>query len=331
MEIEAPNSKIILEQQNPTGELGIKLRCIPLKFNKRNGFTVATVHYSLHPKSKIPGWLDKERQAMPQAMWDREMEIKYASLGGELIWPSFTKERNVVPARTKMDERWWRFRFIDYGHRNPTCCLWIACDFDGNAYIYREWYHPTYQQMQTASAARIQRFNLTQHCEIINLMSRDETYVQTLIDPQAGEMTFGESDTKKTVLDKMRDAGLTCAKARKSSEGLDTIEAMWREGKLFILENCTNTILEIENYRFKDFSPHMQDTRNLAETPIKKNDHACNCLKFFGNNKLKETPRPVFKSLLPPGLARPEHNESKLAKADIAFARRKRRITDNVR
>lgn len=35
---------------------------------------------------------------------------------------------------------WPRIRAIDFGTAAPFCCLWIAYDYDGNAYVYRELY-----------------------------------------------------------------------------------------------------------------------------------------------------------------------------------------------
>jgi len=35
---------------------------------------------------------------------------------------------------------WYRFRAADWGYSSPFCCLWFAVDFDGNLYVYREYY-----------------------------------------------------------------------------------------------------------------------------------------------------------------------------------------------
>ena len=36
---------------------------------------------------------------------------------------------------------WMRFRCADWGYKQPGCVLWIACDPNGNLYVYREYYH----------------------------------------------------------------------------------------------------------------------------------------------------------------------------------------------
>lgn len=35
---------------------------------------------------------------------------------------------------------WKRFRCLDWGYRNPSCCLWLAVNPDGRVYVYRELY-----------------------------------------------------------------------------------------------------------------------------------------------------------------------------------------------
>lgn len=309
--------------------LKIGLKSIPARRNPKNTFCVFTVHYSQHPKTRGPdgeisdAWYSAERAGVSGPIWDREMELKYHALGGELIWPTYNEEIHVIEP-IPLDERWFRFRFIDYGHRNPTCCLWITVSFDGTAYIYREWYHPTFSDMQSSSASKVRRYTLQEHSKIIQVLSNVETYNGTLIDPQAGEMTFASSSDGKTVIDKLRDSGLHCTKARKASEGLDSIEVMFREKKLFIFNTCKNTIAEIEDYRFKEFSESMQASRNLDERPIKKNDHACNCIKFFGNHRLKVTPRPHdTRNNIPREMVREVVTDSVLSKKDIEAARKK--------
>lgn len=309
--------------------LGIGLKSIPARYNNGNRFYVFTIHYSQHPKALDANgeindeWFKAERAAMTAPIWEREMEIKYNALGGELIWPSYNRDKHVIAPR-EIDERWWRFRFIDYGHRNPTCCLWITVDFNGNAYIYREWYHPTFNAMQSNAASKVRRYTLQEHAKIINTLSGSETYNGTLIDPQAGEMTFANSTDGKTVLDKLREAGLLCSKAKKANEGLDSIEMMLREDKFYIFDTCVNTIAEVEDYRYQEFSEAMGRKRNLDERPSKKNDHAANCIKFFGNHRQKITPRPheMFKNF-PKELVRNVVPDSVLSKKDIEASRKK--------
>lgn len=302
------------------------LKILPIRRNPNNGFYVLTAHYSQHPKATNDDgsineeWYKKERGAVSQAIWDREMEIKYNSMGGELVWAAYDAEKHVIPA-CRLDERWLRFRFIDYGHRNPTCCLWIAVDFDGVGYVYREWYHPTFADMQRGNAAHKQRYTLKQHAQIINVLSGVEQYTGTYIDPQAGEVNFANSTDKKTILVKLAEYGLVCSKAKKSGEGIDSIDNAFREGKLYIFDTCVNTLREIEQYRFAEFTEKMQETRNLKESPVKRNDHACNALKYWGNHRLKMTPIPQVIRAIPSKLVRVIRPDSETATADIKRAK----------
>jgi len=40
----------------------------------------------------------------------------------------------------QVPEGWSKFRTCDWGYESPACCLWIAVDFDGKFWVYRELY-----------------------------------------------------------------------------------------------------------------------------------------------------------------------------------------------
>lgn len=51
-------------------------------------------------------------------------------------WAQF-KERT---GNDKPPKEWLRFRVMDWGFAHPFAIYWIAVDYDGRAYAYREWY-----------------------------------------------------------------------------------------------------------------------------------------------------------------------------------------------
>ena len=40
----------------------------------------------------------------------------------------------------RLDTNWMRYRGIDWGYSNPAACIWMAVDYEGNHYQYREFY-----------------------------------------------------------------------------------------------------------------------------------------------------------------------------------------------
>ena len=45
--------------------------------------------------------------------------------------------------------------------------------------------------------------------------------------------------------------------------------------RLYVLDRCTHTIFEFENYRY----PEARTEHNADEQPVKQHDHAMDCLK----------------------------------------------------
>lgn len=101
-------------------------------------------------------------------------ELRRAWLDGD--WDVFSGqyfsrwryEKHVVKP-FKIPSDWHRYRAVDYGYSAPFCCLWIAVDYDGNAYVYREHYEKGKP--------------LNHHTKRIKELSGDEKYMNTLGDP----------------------------------------------------------------------------------------------------------------------------------------------------
>lgn len=57
------------------------------------------------------------------------------------FFPEFRRETHVVPPFRRIPAEWKKYRAFDYG-LDMLACLWIAVDFDGRAYVYREVQQP---------------------------------------------------------------------------------------------------------------------------------------------------------------------------------------------
>ena len=49
---------------------------------------------------------------------------------------------------------------------------------------------------------------------------------------------------------------------------------------IFVSSRCTNLIGEIPDYRWQDLSPSVERNRDEPEKPRKKDDHACDALRY---------------------------------------------------
>lgn len=57
------------------------------------------------------------------------------------FFPEFRRETHVIPSFRRIPAEWRKYRAIDYG-LDMFACLWIAQDFDGRSYVYREVQQP---------------------------------------------------------------------------------------------------------------------------------------------------------------------------------------------
>src|SRR3990172_2241269 len=105
------NSVNVNWQSSPQEKIdSLGLEKIKLRHNPKNGLFVGTIHYSMNPT-----WNDErvivEKKGLSRLRWERDMELKYHALGGELIFGCFEPEINIVEP-FPIPSNWWRMRVI---------------------------------------------------------------------------------------------------------------------------------------------------------------------------------------------------------------------------
>ena len=135
---------------------------------------------------------------------------------------------------------WMRYRGLDWGYAAFAACPWIATDYSGNHYIYREYYKDRETPRNTAR-------NILQ-------MSTGEQINLTLADPsiwaknQYGSGEYDEQATSKSIAQVFDEEGLFCTKANNDrTSGWNVVRDMlyWdinHRPKLFVFDTCPNII-----------------------------------------------------------------------------------------
>lgn len=78
-------------------------------------------------------------------------------------------------------------------------------------------------------------------------------------------------------IDKAKKKGLTVKEVSKDVKaGIDTVQSLFKQNRLFIHERCEFLILELEGYRWKEKRPD----QNEPEEPVKENDHALDDIRY---------------------------------------------------
>ena len=163
------------------------------------------------------------------------------------------------------------FRVIDHGYRNPTCCLWIAIDFDGRMWIYDEHY---------------ERY-LTIHEHAAMILEKHPGDFTTLCDPSMFSRTMQGQNRVWSPADEYRENGIFCIKPHSEEgtlpelSGINLVKQRLKNGQLFIHERCLNTVAEILKYKWKQVgSLKAAQSGKANEIPVDRDNHAVDCIRY---------------------------------------------------
>jgi len=188
-------------------------------------------------------------------------------------------------------ESWPRFRALDFGTRNPYCCLWGAMDWDSNIYIYRE----TYKAGLNATEQAEEVVSLSMMA--VDGKVRPEQFRWSNADPAV----FKRDGSGKNVAQQWADAGLRVRpakndriggwslvrKALKPLEGVEydfELDQVVTRATLRVMTNCANLIRTLPN--------QIHDDVNVEDLHKNDDDHACDTLRYLMQGVVQAPPRP---------------------------------------
>ena len=117
------------------------MKGLKIVHNPNNGFTVATLHYTANPEKATPEWKARTKKGMPEHGWQREYEIDYGAMGGQLIFPQFREFEHKIVCEPFDVTHFRKYGSIDYGGaRSPFSFHVYAIDYDDRKYAIWEHY-----------------------------------------------------------------------------------------------------------------------------------------------------------------------------------------------
>ena len=193
------------------------------------------------------GALDEnERRALRYGDWD--------IFAGQ-VFREFRRDVHVVDP-FPIPEDWRKFRALDYGYANPACCLWLAIDYDGNIYVYRELY------ITLLTAKELAR-------RIIEL-SGEEKILYTVADPSLWAKMGHEG---VSIEETMRKEGLRLVQADNDRlAGKQQVHSYLRECRLKIFSTCVNLIRTLPQL--------VHDPKRPEDVDTDGEDHAYDALRY---------------------------------------------------
>lgn len=193
---------------------------------------------------------------------------KFVALGG-LIYKGFSQKNIIDPMIPPPD--WLHFTSMDHGLNNPTAWGWFAVGPDGEIILYDEHYED--QQLVGYHAQAV--LERERRSEI--------TPSYRIGDPS---IVARNPITGTSVQLEYMDYGLAIAPGNNDVHGGINRVARYLEGvedrpKFYITRNCVNSIEEMSRYRWGSWATKkMGYDRNKKEEPHKKNDHACDMIRY---------------------------------------------------
>lgn len=213
----------------------------------------------------------------------RDIYGSWDSFEGQ-IYTEFQRSIHVIKP-FEIPSEWPRFAGMDHGYTNPAACVWGAIDFDGNIYLYKEFYESG--------------LTIKEICkELLRINAKDK--LDTIyIDPstKAVRSQTGSSDFDAYLDNLPKEIGLLPAK-NDVTQGIDRVKTYLKinekskKPRLYFFNTLINTIDEITQYQWEELGPGLQGRVNEKEKPKKYKDHACDAARYLLMSR-PEDPRPV--------------------------------------
>ena len=185
-----------------------------------------------------------------------------------LVYPEFDENVHVIDP-FDLPREWQDCLTIDPGLNNPLACLWCAVDGDGTVFIVNE--HFASGKDVDWHAEQIRRKS-----EEMNWRTDSKGRLSAYIDSAANQRTLSGI---KSVSELFRERGiLVNPNVNKDLfSGINTVKTyLSGEPRLYIFRNCVNLIRELKTYAW-----------GLEDTPVKKDDHCVDSLRYYLMSKPK--------------------------------------------
>lgn len=203
--------------------------------------------------------LSKLPEKLRKAYWDGNWDV----FEGQ-YFTEWDKNQHVVEPFA-IPDTWKKYRMYDHGRSKPACCLWFAVDYDGNVWVYRE-YYPV-------------GLDVDQIAQEINRLSGQEHYQWSVADPaifsntgmvdKFGGQTIGETFARYGIM--------FMPASNRRVDGWQLVHQYLRwttetAPKLRFFSNCTNSIRTIPALVHDELHPEDLDSDG--------EDHAADSLRY---------------------------------------------------
>lgn len=254
---------------------------LTIKQNDRNGFVVATLHFTADPRKCSKAWEKEARQGMTDAKFQQEFHISYDAMLGEKVFPEIKSRRSEIVLHEGPFQwnDWPRhlpmWAGFDYGSRNPSS-FHVYVAVDGVIYAIWELYEPCKNIIEFATKLRE-----CPYWDQLRYIAHDPSMANlTQRDVKTGRMT--------TIAQQFIELGITkLLKGNHDEQAwLVAMQKHWcgEDVTFKIMDCCPKLIEEFEAATYVSMSERQLETQNFNEQMVDKFNHALDDCKYFMNS-----------------------------------------------
>jgi hypothetical protein len=258
--------------------------------NSKNGFVVATLHYTADPRKRSKEWKAEAVQGMSKAKAEQEFEISYDAMLGEKIFPEIkSRQSEIIFHEGPFQFNDWPKNIpmwggLDYGSRNPSA-FHIYTIVDGCLYAIWELYEPCKDILNF-----VEKMKNCPFWPQIRYIAHDPSMNSlTQRDMKTGGMT--------TVARQFVELGITRLLPGNTDEQAWFVQMQkhWcgEEITFKIMSSCPKLIEEFEAATYVSMSERQLETSNFREAMVDKKNHALDACKYVMNSSLPLKPRNI--------------------------------------
>jgi PBSX family phage terminase large subunit len=268
----------ILCTTNPNGHSWLYRYWIKKDFGNEN---VKRQFFSVHAPSTenlhLPdGYVQNMLDSWSEERVKREVMGSWDAFQGQ-VYTEFERAKHVVKPFA-IPKEWTRFVGLDHGYRNPAAAIWCAMDYDGNIYAYREFYQNEWIIEEIVKGRKGIGPGLVD-------LSRGEKLEGVWVDPSTKANRGKDSDFTTYLEYFPRDWALIPAN-NEVANGIDRVKQLLKlnertkQPRMFFFDTCVNLIEQMAQYRYEELTPGQEMAKNVKESPVKKDDHAVDALRY---------------------------------------------------
>lgn len=236
---------------------------------------VLTVNTEENPHIKMEA-LDRITRGLSDSEKSARREGAFLTRTGLIYAPHFKmvsyKEGgnlvpDIVPNLAAYTKHMGFFACMDHGWANPSVFIFCAYNDEGTVIAFDEIYE---QKMLVRELAQV-------YLERREALGITTTYC-------VGDPSIQNKNavTGTSVQSEYQEHGVGIGLGNNNvGAGIVRMQNMIASRRLFISERCEHTLKELREYRWDKFaSSKMNQRRNLKDTPLKKNDHCMDALRY---------------------------------------------------